>query len=88
MDEKVAIVPGKYFNQEADPDEHYDCSSFRVAYTVATDEEFDRGMQRLAKVLTEYIKSNNINVSKFETNVNRRRRVGSRMPVAQAATAP
>ena len=88
MAEKVAIVPGKYFNPEVDPDEHYDCSSFRVAYTVATDEQFDRGMESLAKVVKEYIQTHNISVSKVETNVNRRRRVGSRMPVAQAATAP
>ena len=51
--EKIAVVPGKYFKADADPDasEFVDCPYFRVAFTVATDEQFDAGMSRLAKIL-------------------------------------
>ena len=58
MDEKIAVIPGKFFVADADPDAHYDCGSVRIAFTVASDEEFDRGMGRLKSLLEAFIKAN------------------------------
>ena len=60
MDEKLAVVPGKYFVADADPDAHYDCSFVRMAYTVASDDAFDRGMQRIRSIILNFFKANGI----------------------------
>ena len=57
-EEKIAVVPGKYFMPdsflpETEEDSIY-CPYIRVAFTVATDDKMDEGMSRLAKILREY----------------------------------
>ena len=54
--EKVAVVPGKYFMSEADPNvnEFVPCPFIRVAFTVATDADFDAAFIRLARILRKY----------------------------------
>ena len=59
-EEKVAVVPGKYFmpsalDTEEESSECY-CPYFRVAFTVATDDKMDEGLSRLAKLLKNYAK--------------------------------
>jgi len=91
MEERIAVVPGKFFEPTTDDDEPSDAAPyFRIAYTVATDEQFADGMSRLARILSDYTKAHGISPESAEaakTFANRRRRTQSRTAPAMMAGA-